>query len=302
MKKSLAVVLIFVGINLSFAQERDTAEFVIDSHVYKYVNKHKEPISTTVCSFSNFSPMTKKGKMFVFWGWNRAVYSNSDIRFKGADYDFQLYDVSAHDRPTKFGTDYINPKWLSAVQYNVRIGYFIKDNLAIVLGIDHMKYIMTQNQTVGFSGHISDPVYADMVENGKVDLSDAKFLAFEHTDGLNYENIGLEKYKTLIHKKNFGMNWSYGAGIGVLFPKSNVTLFGNERSDRFHIAGFGTDFRASLNLVFWNRALFRIEGKYGYINMPDIKTTLNNHPDKAMQDFTFYQILAGIGYTFDTRK
>ena len=35
--------------------------------------------------------------------------------------------------------------------------------------------------------------------------------------------------------------------------------------------------------------------------MPDIKTTLNNKPDKANQDFVFYQINFGIGYVFNRK-
>lgn len=247
-------------------------------------------------------PLSKKGQMFVFFGWNRAAFSNSDINFSGNGYNFQLNNVSAQDRPTKFGIVYVNPGWFTVVQYNFRAGYFIKDNLALVLGIDHMKYVMDQNQTVDFKGHISDPTYAAMVQNGQVNLADEKFLTFEHTDGLNYENLGLERYQNLINKKNIDLVWSYGAGIGVMFPKSNVKLFGNERSDRFHVAGMGTDVRTSLNLVFWNHWMARLEGKFGYINMWDIKTTLNNKPDKARQDFVFGQVLAGIGYTFNTKN
>jgi len=247
-------------------------------------------------------PLSKKGQVFVFFGWNRAAYSNSDIHFSGNGYDFQLNNVSAKDRPTKFGIVYFDPSWFTVTQYNFRLGYFIKDNLALVLGIDHMKYVMNQDQTVGFSGNISDPKYAAMVQNGQVNLADEKFLTFEHTDGLNYENVGLEKYKNLVHKKNIDLVWSYGAGIGFMFPKSNVKLFGNERSDRFHVAGMGTDLRSSLNLVFWKNWMLRAEVKAGYINMWDIKTTLNNKPDKARQDFVFGQVLAGIGYTFNTKK
>lgn len=248
------------------------------------------------------SPLTKKGQMFVFYGWNRAAYTNSDIRFSGNGYNFQLDNVVAHDRPTPFGLVYFDPAWFTVTQYNVRIGYFIKDNLALVLGIDHMKYVMDQNQTVKFSGTITDPVYAGMVQNGQVNLADEKFLTFEHTDGLNYENLGLEKYQSLYNSKKVDVVWSYGGGLGVMFPKSNVKLFGNERSDRFHIAGFGADLRASVNAVFWKHLMARVEVKGGYINMPDIKTTLNNKPDKASQDFVFGQVLAGIGYTFNTKK
>lgn len=66
-----------------------------------------------------------------------------------------------------------------------------------------MKYVMKQDQKVDFSGNITDPKFASMVNDGKVDLADGEFLTFEHTDGLNYVNIGLEKYKICITERNF---------------------------------------------------------------------------------------------------
>ncbi|WP_442872805.1 hypothetical protein [Bergeyella sp. RCAD1439] len=248
-------------------------------------------------------PFAQKGQMFLFWGWNQALYSNSDIRFKGDGYDFTLHKVVAHDRQTPFSVGtYFHPTKVTIPQTNAKIGYFVSDRVALVLSLDHMKYVMDQNQTVDFSGKISDPVYAAMVKEGKVDLSDRQFLTFEHTDGLNYVNLGLEKHKKIMDKEKFDIVWAYGAGAGVLIPKSNITLHDNARSDRFHLAGFGLDARTSLNFVVWKHFLARVEGKFGYINMPDIKTTLNNKPDKALQDFAFAQINFGIGYTFNTKK
>lgn len=244
-----------------------------------------------------------KGQVLLFWGWNRASYTNSDIHFKGNGYDFVLKNVKAKDKPTDFDFDtYFNPGNVTLPQTNARIAYFYKDNTAIVLALDHMKYVMKQNQTVDFEGNINDATYLSMINNGQIDLSSGDFLKFEHTDGLNYINIGLEKYKDLIQKKKIKLAWGYGAGLGVLLPKTNATLMGFERSDRFHLAGFGLDARTNLNLVVWNHLLIRLEGKVGYINMPDIKTTLNNKPDKASQDFAFGQINIGIGYTFNLKK
>ncbi|MFW2136026.1 hypothetical protein ACK2M7_07070 [Chryseobacterium sp. TY4] len=250
------------------------------------------------------SSLTKKGKIFLFWGWNTAAYSDSDIHFKGNGYDFTLKSVSAHDRITPFTfKDYFAPDSWTIPQTNARIGYFVKDNVAVVLGLDHMKYVMDQNQTVGFEGHISDPTYTSMVQSGSaVNLTNEQFLTFEHTDGLNYINVGVEKYQNILNKKGFDVEFAYGAGVGALFPKSNVKLFGNERSDRFHLAGFGADARASFNAIFANHIMLRLEGKIGYINMPDIKTTLNNKPDKASQDFMFAQANLGIGYIFGFKK
>lgn len=247
-------------------------------------------------------PFGKKGTMFVFWGWNRAAFSKSDIHFKGNGYDFVLHNVVAHDRPSDLSWDYINPKEVSIPQFNFRYGYFIKDNLAIVVAQDHMKYVMDQNQTVDITGNISDPVYANMVQNGKINLADEKFLTFEHTDGLNYVNAGVEKYKNISSKEKVEILWAYGGGLGVMFPKSNVKLFGNERSDRFHVAGFGADVRTNINFIFWKRLMARVEAKFGYINMPDVKTTLNNKPDKASHDFVFGQINFGVGYVFNIKN
>lgn len=279
MKKFFELVFVFfVGTTMLFGQNQDT----VDNSGY---NQSK----------------LSKGTMFVYWGWNRAGFSDSDIRFKGNGYDFTLQNVTAKDRPSELSMAYIDPTRLSIPQFNFRLAYFIKDNLALVIAQDHMKYVMDQNQTVNFDGHITDPTYAGMVQNGQVDLSDEQFLTFEHTDGLNYINLGLEKYKNVLSKKDFNMFWAYGGGIGALMPKSNVKLFGNERSDRYHLAGFGLDARTSINAVFWNHWMARVEGKFGYINMPDIKTTLNNKPDKASQDFVFYQINFGIGYVFNRK-
>lgn len=245
----------------------------------------------------------KKGSFLVFWGWNNARYSKSDIHFKGDGYDFQLDNVVAHDRQTKFdfGT-YFNPSSVTIPQVNYRITYFPKDNFGITLGMDHMKYVMDQEQTVNIKGNIDDPKYAAMVNNGKVDLSSGDFLTFEHTDGLNYINIGAQKYHNVYDKKNIDLFLSYGGGFGALLPKSNVQLMGNERSDRFHLAGFGLDARAAASLVIIKHIIVQVEGKLGYINMPDIKTTLNNKPDKASQDFVYAQFNFGIGYTFNTKK
>ena len=40
----------------------------------------------------------QKGELFMYWGWNRAAFSSSDIQFSGDNYDFILEDVIAHDR------------------------------------------------------------------------------------------------------------------------------------------------------------------------------------------------------------
>ena len=44
----------------------------------------------------------KKGEFFFAWGYNWSWYSNSDIKFEGENYNFELKSVEATDRQTPF--------------------------------------------------------------------------------------------------------------------------------------------------------------------------------------------------------
>ena len=44
----------------------------------------------------------KKGDFFLSWGYNWSWYSDSDIKFEGENYNFELKSVKAADRQTPF--------------------------------------------------------------------------------------------------------------------------------------------------------------------------------------------------------
>lgn len=242
----------------------------------------------------------QRGQAYFFWGWNAAAYSNSDITLKGADYDFTIYKVVALDKPTfPVAFDpYLKPGALSIPQTNFKLGYFIKDNLAINIGIDHMKYVMVQNQVVNMVGTISRKGDYKGVYNGPQEMKE-DLLTFEHTDGLNYVNAEIEKYGLLYHSRNnrFVLSFLYGGGIGALVPKTNVKLLDYERNDRFHLSGFGLNLKAGINAVFFKHLMIRLEGKGGYINMPDIILHQSGIPGRGKQYFFFGEFDGGIGFT-----
>ncbi len=243
-----------------------------------------------------------KGKFTLNWGWNRESYTDSDINFRGNDYDFTLYNVSASDRPKGIHIDYINPSRVTIPEVNYKIGYFITHKYQVSIGLDHMKYVMNQNQTVEMSGYINTPGYetGGSVNQPKTLTSD--FLMFEHTDGLNYINTELTRFDDVskwigsdIDK--FQLNVLAGAGIGVLYPRTNTTLMNNQRYDEFHLAGYGASIKAGLNITFLKYFFIQSELKGGYINMPDIRTTMNSS-DRASQSFYFLQRNILIGGIF----
>ncbi|MCB9360169.1 MAG: hypothetical protein H6587_01420 [Flavobacteriales bacterium] len=250
------------------------------------------------------SKPSNKGRMYAFWGWNRGYYSNSDIHFTGENYDFTLNEVKAKDRPTTFALNpYFHPAWITIPQTNFRIGYFLNDKYDISLGVDHMKYVMVQRQTSKISGDINVGNKYDGSYNNQDIVLDYDFLTFEHTDGLNYINTELTRnddiLKALKIKHNFNkiqLNSLLGLGLGIMMPKSNVMLLYGTRYDEFHLAGYGFAAKAGLNLTIFKYFFLRSEAKYGFINMPSIRTTPSSI-DKASQHFSFTQVNFCFGVT-----
>lgn len=113
-------------------------------------------VNTENLNFNDAGP--NKGKIFVYWGWNRDHYSTSDIKFRGADYRFTLYDVKADDKPKPFGIYFLKLDELTIPQTNFRIGYFLKEHYTVSIGLDHMKYVMRNDQTVRMNGVINTGV------------------------------------------------------------------------------------------------------------------------------------------------
>nr|WP_315202015.1 hypothetical protein [uncultured Flavobacterium sp.] len=246
-----------------------------------------------------------KGKFTISWGGNRDYFTDSDITFKGDNYNFTIDNVTAHDKPKGWHIDYVNPARMTIPQTNFKLGYYITDKYMISIGLDHMKYVMTQGQTANITGEISNQSNPDFNKtyNGTPTVMTEDFLMFEHTDGLNYINTefarqdDISSWFGIKNTDKFQVNINEGVGIGVLYPKTNTTLMGQERHDDFHISGFGTSLRAGINLVFFK--YFTIEGslKGGYINMPDIRTT-KSAADSASQHFLFGETMISFGGIF----
>lgn len=237
-------------------------------------------------------------KWSVYWGWNRGLYSNSDIHFTGVDHDFTLSNVAAVDRTGDVNLDtivhnHLNPANLSLPQTNLRVAYQWDVDTAIALNLDHMKYVMTPDQLVPISGQIRG-----VPRSGNQKLYDT-WLTYEHTDGLNILSVEVEKQRAMDwfgsqHKaKWFGL-----AGLGIVLPKSNVSMpvLNRVRNDEFHLAGYDVHAGAGLEVDVYKDLFFRSAYKVGYVNLPDVMTS--SQGDKAEQHFTYQELLIAFGLHF----
>lgn len=247
----------------------------------------------------------RKGEIFMYWGWNSSVYTRSDIHFEGNDYAFTLYDVIAKDRQTPFSARvYLNPTKMTLPQYNFRLGVYLNSKYSISLGVDHMKYVMQNYQDVLITGEIrgTGTVYDGSYRADSINLS-PDFLLFEHTDGLNYENIEVRRSDDLFVREKYRIESIVGVGAGILLPRTNATLMNNERYDEFHLAGYGLGITGGLQFAFFKHFFVQFEAKGGFIHMPDIRTTKFKY-DKASQHFFFGQFngVIGVNFNFSQRK
>lgn len=244
-------------------------------------------------SFTNIATaaVNHSGKWFLLWGYNRAFYEKSDIHFKGNGYDFTLHDVVANDRQSKFQWEWLTPWGLTIPQTNARVGYYLDNNHRAYFGVDHMKYVMKQGQTVAKTGtdHTGD--------SGSTQLITPSYLQYEHTDGLNYVNAGYEMLTPLWQNDTFKLSQMHGPDIGIVFPRTNVTMAGKARHDEFNVAGYGASYKLGFVLDIGKDWLLQCEYKKGRLIMPWIRTSYDT-ADSASQNINFTQMNFAAAYVF----
>ncbi len=245
-----------------------------------------------------------KNRIYAYWGWNRGYFTKSDLHFSGNGFDFTLKDVTAKDRQSEFSfRTYFHPAKLTIPQTNYGIGFYFKDNYVITLGVDHMKYVVQRPQDVTISGDITGEglPYQGIYEDEKITIRD-DLLKLEHTNGLNYLSVGILRSDNLLKKikrleNKLELNAMEGIGVGVIIPKTDVTLLSQPRNDQYHLSGFGLSSNAGLQIVLFNHFFIRGEVKMGYINLTSFRVS-SNKDEYGKQHFFFLQPSGQFGWVF----
>lgn len=243
-----------------------------------------------------------KNRIYVSWGYNRAIFTKSDIHFHGPGYDFTIYGAKAHDRPSKFNFDtYFNPTRFTIPQYNVRLGFYIKNGIHLSVGMDHMKYVMDQDQTVEMSGIIDSsaiPAYAGNYVN-RMQKLDANFLRFEHTNGLNLITLELEYLLPIYHSRRdwIHIGWNFGIGGVFVVTKTEVHIADIGLDNKFHLSGICVPIKMGPRIDIWRYFFVAFEGKAGYMHLPWVP--VRNSPDDHIDhNFSFFEYYGVVGFSY----
>lgn len=245
----------------------------------------------------------RKGTFYLSWGYTRADYSRSDIRFvdrsnkyhpatgMNHNYDFTVYDVKATDRNDFHQiTDIEN---FTIPQYAYRFGYYFnnKADIGIEINFDHTKYIAIDDQVVRISGDING-VWVDK------DTLLKNVLHFEHSDGANFLLLNfVKRWKLIKSSPNFTGSWIAKGGLGVVIPKTDITLFGERLNNKFNVAGWMAGIETGIRAEIYKYTFIEFVGKASYADYLNT-LVLGAGNGKASHHFFAIQATATLGFQF----
>ncbi len=245
-------------------------------------------------------------RLYFHWGYNRSAYSNANLHLKGGnDFDFTVHRVKALDVPEKYSSSvYLNPSKITIPQFNFRVGVQLDNKWSISGGWDHLKYRLIGDQTVSVTGQINQGEYTGTYNHSPV-VMDYRFLRMEHTDGLNYIHVNLDRHFNLYQSKNqlFRAEVLAGAGTGPVCPWTDTRLFGEfYRNPSIHFAGWGISVNATTRITLWNRFFVEHMVRVGHINLWDIMIIRNKYSAETKINYFERNITAGFLFPLTPSK
>lgn len=231
-----------------------------------------------------------KGTFFLRYGWNRAIYSKSDLSFWGPGYAFTVKDAVAKDAPAAFSfKTYFSPKTWSIPQFSCKLGYYFADNWVISIGWDHMKYVL-QEGTYNFTGFIDSSVYADWAGtyNETPVTTDHDIFHYENSDGLNYARVEIHRADQWWRQKKgiIAFNTLFGFSTGMMITRNDFGIGELPHKNDFAVSGWGMSFHAGVRIDFINFIFLQANVGGGMVHLPKVRTYMDNQ-NYARQVFLY---------------
>lgn len=219
-----------------------------------------------------------------------------------------MAEARAQDNPSKLGWHYFKPNAITIPQFNVRLGYYFKDNWAISIGYDHMKYIFNDNNQVKLSGYVTPGL--DTVTNlsGNYDnmdyTTDRTKFHYENSDGLNYLRIEVMNSKQWYRTRSgwFGFTTNIGASIGGVLSYNDFRFAGQNDMRTISLSGYGLSAHLGLRFEFFRHVFLQAGYSAGFMHQVKVKTRPNDITASARQAFGFMEMDAVIGALFYIRS
>lgn len=260
---------------------------------------------TEAAATSTVSSSKRKGKFYLMWGYTKCAFSKSTIHFSNHsntyypetgryhDYDFTVYNAVAHDRPDFDKIkDVVN---ITIPQFVGRVGYYFnnKQDIGIEINYDHAKYVVDDYQKVRVKGTFNG-VYTDK----DTILDPRNFVHFEHTDGANFWMLNfVKRWKLYNPSKRFNVGLVAKPGVGIVFPRTDVTIYGTRLNNKWHVAGWIVGVEGGVRAEFLRYGVFEFMGKGSFADYTTC-LVLGKGNGKARHHFFTGQLTMTLGVMF----
>ena len=264
-------------------------------------------LSLDSATFAQELNQTDKGSFYFYWGYNRSAYTKSDLHLIGQGYDFTMKNMTASDNPEKLSSTYLDPKWLTVPQFNVRFGYFFKDKWAVTLGYDHMKYLMNHPQVLTLDGYIEPGISGLWSGTYDNELTTAEYdhIYYENSNGLNYIRAELARYFDLLavgENNWFRVRAQAAVATGLLFSVNDLNF--NNQFDRStsSVSGYAISVHPGLRLEFFNHVFLQTNLSAGFMHQVKVRTRPEDKASHAKQTYGYISPDLVLGYTWRFNK
>ena len=222
---------------------------------------------------------------FVSWGYNGDRYANSDIHFSQPSLGSNFTFVDVQVRDSKAWTELFNHS-LFVPQYNIRGGVFFNDEWGVEIALDHLKWIVRQNQQVSVTGtRNGGPAGTPMTLTTDV-------LKYQLNNGANPIFFNLVRRVRLAREPGQTGFVSFLAkgGAGFAVPHTENTLFGQPNEKGFQpFHGWNMDAAAAVRAHVYKPIYVEFEEKLLYARYFGVKVDQGtaSHSVKA-SEFSFH--------------
>lgn len=238
---------------------------------------------------STSTKFSNKGLFYAHWGYNKSFFSRSDIQFISANYNVIFKNISASDRPSPFNAGvYIGD--FTVPQYVFRFGYFPFARFHFSIGMDHLKYVVDQEQKTTITGDVNSAFFPKFGGHHQDDtfIVHGDDLSFEHTNGLNILSLDIDYLQPIysFHRRNIWITWNSGIGSSLVITKTDVRIFNEGIDNRFHLSGYAFFLKTGPRIEFWKWVAIGLDWKAGYVNLPSV--LIENDADKRAKHHFYY--------------
>lgn len=238
----------------------------------------------------------RTGSIYFSWGYNGDWYTKStiDVKIPEEGSNYQLEHVTASDH--KGWDEGIFNKALTIPQYNYRLGYYFneKQDWAIEGNFDHVKYIITDGETIHFKGTLKGaPIDSNVVFSG------TKGFYYYLNNGANFLLFNLVRRIGLYHAKTnkLRIDFTGKAGVGPVIPHVENSFFGERNDPHFQLGGWNTGLETAFRFTFMRYAYLEASQKVDYARYSNLKIYDNG---TVKQNFGTYELILSLGFILPT--